>query len=322
MRGAATTMPPPPHARAPPTRRPPHPLRAYPGDPAIPPAGEYHDADFAWEEHAVGAAAALRARLGGDGAAYAASAWNAFHARDNGTARFYQERRYLPLAFPDALAARRIVELGAGAGASLLPLLRAAPAATALATDVSPPALDLCARVAAAAGVGDRVATALLDAAAPDAPATVAGERADACVLVFTLGALDPARHAPALATAAACLRPGGRLLFRDHGVFDLTHLRAPRLLARLADDVAAPALHARSDGTLAFFFTPDYVASLAAGAGLATVECRWATVARPNRRTGVVLRRVMVHGVFENPGHGSGLRVSSPQRLGGMSEN
>lgn len=169
---------------------------------------------------------------------------------------------------------------------------------------MSAPAVALCARVAAAAGVGDRVTTAVLDAAAPDAPAALAGAAADVCLLVFTLGALDAGRHAAVLATAAACLRPGGRLLFRDHGVFDLTHLRSgDRVLARVGGDphdVAAPALHARSDGTLAFFFTPAYVRQLAEAAGLATVECRWATVARPNRQTGQLLKRVMVHGVFE----------------------
>lgn len=257
-------------------------------------------------------AAALAAR--GDGKnrepstplQYRPAAWDVFHARDNATARFYKERRYLPLAFPDAVApsVRRIMELGTGAGSSLLPLLRACPSATALATDVSPPAVALCAAAADAAGLGRRMTTAVLDATSPDAAAALAGEGADACLLVFALGALDADRHAPALASAAASLRPGGRVLVRDHGVLDVTQMRGPRLVARVGGDgVLAPALHARSDGTLCFFFTPTYLSEVAAGVGLQTVECRWATVARPNRKTGVVLRRVFVHGVFEKGG-------------------
>jgi hypothetical protein len=41
--------------------------------------------------------------------------------------RFFKERRYLPLAFPDILdpSVPHVVELGAGAGASLLPVLQA-----------------------------------------------------------------------------------------------------------------------------------------------------------------------------------------------------
>ena len=53
--------------------------------------------------------------------------WEAFHARDNATARFYKERRYLLLEFP-VLAVQEppqhIVELGCGCGSALLPVLK------------------------------------------------------------------------------------------------------------------------------------------------------------------------------------------------------
>ena len=89
--------------------------------------------------------------------------------------------------------------------------------------------------------------------------------------------------------TAIVC--GGGALYVRDHGRYDLTHLRAP---ARVAGD-----LHRRADGTLCYFFDPPGLAAAAEGAGFRVVECKWVTVERPNRRTGAVLRRVFVSGVF-----------------------
>lgn len=292
--------------------RPPRPRPAFPGDAPLPPAGEYHDHDFDWGEHARAAAPVLAARLAARAAAdaaagppptYDAASWCALHSRDNVAARHYRERRYLPLAFPDAVAAARVIELGAGAGASLLPLLRAG-AGTALATDVSPVAVKLCGEVAARAGLSDRLTSTVLDATDPAAPAALAHEAADVCLIIFTLGALDRAGHAAALRTAAAAVRPGGRVLVRDHGVFDVTHMRAPRQVdaAPVVGGAGAAALHARKDGTLCFFFTPEYLAGAASAAGLTPVDVRWVTIARANRATGVVLKRVAVHGVFERP--------------------
>ena len=362
---------------------------AFVGQRDVVPASEYHDADFSWEEHASEARPLLEARLleaavgggedeagaereeeeegrgeegRGEEAAEAPSradyfdAWEAFHARDNGSSRFYKERRYLPLAFPalaDEARTRHVFELGCGAGSALLPVLRANAAAVVSASDVSPRAVAAFLEAARSSGLAGRrsaprgggrtgrVAGAFaLDATSAGAPALVrshfsnllsgssgaaAVPAVDAVLLVFTLGALDREGQVAALRTAAAALRAGRegggrgeggggsearpcppgpssspcpspssspRVLVRDHGLFDLTHLRAPR---RLEGN-----LHSRSDGTLCYFFSPGDLAETAKRAGLRAVACRWATVERRNRRTGQLLRRVFVHGEFE----------------------
>lgn len=349
------------------------------------PAGEYHDCDFGWEGHAAEARPLLEARLAQREKAEAAgeegeeiptteradylSAWEAFHSKDNGTSRFYKERRYLPLAFPilsDEATTRHVFEIGCGAGSALLPVLRANPSAFVSGCDVSPRAVSAFLEAARSAGLDtfppsgegeerrarrSRVAAAaVLDAASADAPSLVterlstlgrsggAGAGADlvppgtvdAVLLVFTLGALDRDGQVAALRTAAAALRAGReersgesgtseersgesdgggsaspslsrpksspRVLVRDHGLFDVAHMRAPR---RISGN-----LHSRSDGTLCYFFSPEDLIETAKRAGLREVEgedsCRWATVERRNRRSGQVLRRVFVHGEFE----------------------
>lgn len=111
----------------------------------------------------------------------------------------------------------------------------------------------------------------------------------DAVLALFVASALAPADHARLFAAAAAALRPGGRLLFRDYGVFDEAELRF-RPGSRLG-----PHLFLRGDGTLAAFFSLPGLAALAAVAGLEVAEARYVLRRQRNRRLGTEMRRVYV---------------------------
>lgn len=70
---------------------------------------------------------------------YDGGQWDTFY-QAHPTARFFKERRYLLLEFP--VLGRRdppqhVTELGCGCGSSIIPVLRANPAATATVSDVS-----------------------------------------------------------------------------------------------------------------------------------------------------------------------------------------
>lgn len=55
---------------------------------------------------------------------FSASNWEHFHATHY-SAKFFRERRYMPLAFPELLKAdAHILEIGSGAGASIVPVLK------------------------------------------------------------------------------------------------------------------------------------------------------------------------------------------------------
>ena len=55
---------------------------------------------------------------------FPASNWEDFHATHY-SAKFFRERRYMPLAFPELLQPNaHILEIGAGAGASIVPILK------------------------------------------------------------------------------------------------------------------------------------------------------------------------------------------------------
>ncbi len=82
-------------------------------------------------------------------------------------------RRYLLLEFPalaDAARPQHVAEIGCGCGSSLLPVLKANPAARVTATDISPTAVRLFTDAAARAGIApERYSAFPCNAADPDA---------------------------------------------------------------------------------------------------------------------------------------------------------
>ena len=54
----------------------------------------------------------------------------------------------------------------------------------------------------------------------------MAADSVDVVSLVFVLSAIDPAKFATALGNVAAVLRPGGLLIFRDYGIYDMAMFR------------------------------------------------------------------------------------------------
>lgn len=113
---------------------------------------------------------------------------------------------------------------------------------------------------------------------------------------MFTLSAVPPDLQMHMLRNAHASLRPGGTLLIRDHGLYDMVQLRIP------ASQWVGPNMYKRGDGTLAYFFSVEDLAAKAEAAGFVVRECKYVCVTNWNRKAGLELKRVFVHGVFERP--------------------
>ena len=54
----------------------------------------------------------------------------------------------------------------------------------------------------------------------------------DVVSLVFVLSAIDPVKFETALSNVAVVLRPGGLLIFRDYGLYDMAMFRYGRNLS------------------------------------------------------------------------------------------
>ena len=81
--------------------------------------------------------------------------------------------------------------------------------------------------------------------------------------------------------------------MFRDYGVADVTMYRH----AICHEDC----LFERSDGTLAYYFSLEYMQSLVEASGhFRVMELSYATVITANRKKSIEIRRVFVHGVLQ----------------------
>ncbi|KAM0843277.1 hypothetical protein ACQ4PT_057816 [Festuca glaucescens] len=114
----------------------------------------------------------------------------------------------------------------------------------------------------------------------------------DVITMIFTLSAIP---YDIMLATLRWCvyvLKPGGLVLFRDYGIYDMTMLRfLPHQRVGFREYI-------RADGT----FSLDTVRELFDAAGLLELELEYCCVRSVNRKNGKNMRRVWVHGKFQKP--------------------
>ncbi|KAK3025532.1 hypothetical protein RJ639_041524 [Escallonia herrerae] len=126
---------------------------------------------------------------------------------------------------------------------------------------------------------------------------------ADCCIsgvdfvtLIFTLSAVPLHRMSKAIAECFSVLKPGGLLLFRDYGLYDMTMLRfEPSQKVGYREYI-------RSDGTHSYFFSLDSTRDLFVGAGFIEQELEYCCIKSVNRRNRKSMRRVWIHGKFQKP--------------------
>ena len=195
----------------------------------------------------------------------AASFWDAFYARHEN--RFFKDRRWLHLEFPELVAATRadagartVLEVGCGAGNTVFPLLAVNenPGLKLVACDYAPQAVEVVREnpLYKAPPCGSCEAH-TWDLSSGALPAGVSPGSVDVVVLVFVLSALHPDEWKQAAENVFAALKPGGLVLLRDYGRHDLPQLRF-RKNRMLGDN-----FYVRGDGTRVYFFTPDELYSI-----------------------------------------------------------
>jgi methyltransferase-like protein 6 len=258
----------------------------------------YFSTDFEFSE-LESAAAAFSARVSHlplqeeralQAQARAESAWSNFHSK-HGSA-FFKPRDYILDCFPQLRAAARILEIGAGSGSNVVPLIQKTNAFV-YASDFTQSAMDALATnpLLAEPSAASRICSFLWDVTLQPPPL---GEKVDATCLTFVASAVHPQHHADLFAHAAATLSPKGVLCFRDYASRDLAQLRAP------PNNILSPSLHLRQDQTLSYFFTIEEVRALLEGAGLTVLSLSYARVRNVNRKTNANMLRCWVNAIAQ----------------------
>ncbi|XP_058744194.1 uncharacterized protein LOC131616770 [Vicia villosa] len=118
----------------------------------------------------------------------------------------------------------------------------------------------------------------------------------DFVTLIFTLSAVPLERMPRSIKECFSVLKPGGMVLFRDYGLYDMTMLRFE------PDKRVGFREYMRSDGTRSYFFCLNTVRNLFLGAGFIELELDYCCVKSVNRKKGKSMQRVWVHGKFQKP--------------------
>ncbi|XP_042462319.1 methyltransferase-like protein isoform X2 [Zingiber officinale] len=297
---------------------------------------EYYSKDFEWEDlrRVVENDPSLRYHLtpfvsssSCAAPAVEADAWRSFHRRHS-AGKFFKERRYLLKEFPELIRISdpvKVLEVGCGNGSTVLPILR---------EEILRKAEEIIA-TGSAISLVPRFFTFLLDVSVNDFPdwlfctscrrnsspepanfsSDSRGEnlemshmsaflREDQCciggvdfvTMIFTLSAIPFKRMPSVIEKCLSVLRPGGLLLFRDYGLYDMTMLRF------LSEQRVGFCEYMRSDGTFSYFFSLDTARNLFLAAGFTEVELTYCCITSVNRQTGKSMQRVWVHGKFQKP--------------------
>ncbi|MBW0482484.1 hypothetical protein O181_022199 [Austropuccinia psidii MF-1] len=188
--------------------------------------------------------------------------WDTFYATRKDT--FFKDRAWLRNEFPaleKAVKADfgpvRIAELGCGPGNTAFPILAANenPDLFLYALDYSPIAVELVKNNPLYNP--KHCLGAVWDMSSPTLPEEIKQGTLDVVIMIFCFSALHPQDWSQTVRNLWRMLKPGGVLLFRDYGRYDLAQLRMKG--SRFLQDN----LYVRGDGTRVYFFDRDELARI-----------------------------------------------------------
>ncbi|XP_051882888.1 mRNA N(3)-methylcytidine methyltransferase METTL8 isoform X2 [Pristis pectinata] len=117
----------------------------------------------------------------------------------------------------------------------------------------------------------------------------------DVILLVFVLSSIHPVRMQMVINRLSKLLKPGGMILFRDYGRYDLSQLRLKKGRCLFGN------FYVRGDGTRVYFFTKE-IAHIFISAGLKEVQNLMDRRLQVNRKKKIAMHRVWVQCKYQKP--------------------
>lgn len=243
----------------------------------------------------------------------AAEHWNGFYEQHQN--RFFKDRHWLFTEFPELKGPPpgsgnkfSMLEVGCGAGNTVFPILQ---------VNVNPNLFVYCCDFAESAVklvqehslYDPQRCLAFQCDITSVSPLPIEDGTLDLVVLIFVLSAIEPDQYPFVIERLCKLLRPGGKMLFRDYGKFDMAQLRFKKGQC-LADN-----FYVRGDGTRVYFFTEDEVDELLSGAGLKQEQLYVDRRLQINRGKQLKMYRVWIQAKYSKPNEEEDLNPSQPAR-------
>lgn len=118
----------------------------------------------------------------------------------------------------------------------------------------------------------------------------------DVATLVFVLSAIHPEKFTVALKNVYKLLKPNGKLLFRDYGLYDMAQLRF-KPGHKIAEN-----FYMRQDGTRSYYFSVDFVEKLFADVGFIVAENAYVHRRTVNKKEDLDVGRIFVQAKLLKP--------------------
>lgn len=113
---------------------------------------------------------------------------------------------------------------------------------------------------------------------------------------LFVFSAIPPEKMEFAIKNIYNVLKPGGRVLFRDYGLYDEAQVK----FSKASDKRLGDNLYVRQDGTMSYFFSTEDVKSRFEAAGFSTVNCQYIYRETTNRQKEMRIDRIFTQAKFE----------------------
>uniref|UniRef100_A0A0X3NMY4 tRNA N(3)-methylcytidine methyltransferase n=1 Tax=Schistocephalus solidus TaxID=70667 RepID=A0A0X3NMY4_SCHSO len=247
----------------------------------------------------------------------AANFWDEFY--DHHESHFFKNRKWLTREFPELLdrslasgpfrpsehvdfpgqsSSFRVLEVGCGAGNTVTPILEAKERGV---EDTFIYACDFSEKAVALVRSSylyrpEHCLAFEQDISKPNLTWPFPPGSIDVICMIFVLSAISPADFSQTICNLRDCLRPGGMILFRDYGRFDMAQLRFKK------GRCISENFYTRGDGTCVYFFQQEEVRRLFTEAGLVEVENHMDRRLLVNRRRKLKMYRVWLQCRYQKP--------------------
>ncbi|XP_037035952.1 tRNA N(3)-methylcytidine methyltransferase METTL6 [Bradysia coprophila] len=121
-------------------------------------------------------------------------------------------------------------------------------------------------------------------------------ESLDIVTMIFVLSAIHPDNFVGVFGTLFKLLRPGGVLLFRDYGLYDMAQLRF-KPGHKINEN-----FYMRQDGTRSYYFAEDELSQLVKSVGFDVNECGYVHRRTVNVKEKIDTPRIFIQGKFVKP--------------------
>lgn len=230
--------------------------------------------------------------------------WDLFYKRNE--TRFFKDRHWTTREFEELLASseegvgssaevKTMLEVGCGVGNLVFPLIEDGHRDYFIyACDLSPRAVEL---VRQHNLYDERYMRAFpCDITTDEVFGTLAEGSLDIATLIFVLSAIHPEKFRAVAGNIFRLMKPGGMVLFRDYGLYDMAQLRF-KPGHKIGEN-----FYMRQDGTRSYYFAEQEVGDLFREAGFEVVTNSYIHRRTINPKEGIDVPRIFVQAKFRKP--------------------